>query len=174
MSPFLLWALIVGVLLLLAATVLFIMSLGSGATNNLQQFGERLVVLETTTKNAQKAIQSTELRSLNSSLKLVLTNANRDMQAPLEAEEIKVNEDSLLSETSSEIKTLTTSLEDARLNAVYDRTYAREIAFYLKKLRVQMSELYESTNSSSLQKVLETTDANIEPLSESFSSFNGN
>ena len=171
-SPFLLWGLIGGVLISLVLVVLFITSLGGGATDNLRQFGERLVVLETTTKDSQQSIQSSKLRSLNSSLKLVLTNANRDMQEPLEKEGIKVDVDKLSKETSSELTELTGSLEDARLNAVFDRTYSREVAFYLKKLRAQMSEIYDSTNSKSLKTVLETTDANIAPLSESFSSFN--
>jgi hypothetical protein len=73
---------------------------------------------------------------------------------------------------ASQTAGLTSRLEDARLNAVYDRTYAREIAFYLKSLHTDMSKLYASTSSGSLKDVLKTTDTNLSPITEEFSNFN--
>ena len=73
---------------------------------------------------------------------------------------------------TKEFEALDGRLEDARLNAVYDRTYAREMTFALKTLHSDMSILYKSTRSKPLKEVLNTTDTNIEPLLDEFQSFN--
>ena len=62
-------------------------------------------------------------------------------------------------------------LEDARLNAVFDRTYAREMEYQLATLLALMERVYSSTSSSSLKEYLEESYDNLEPLHEQFAAF---
>ena len=175
MSPFLLWGIIGGVLAV-AVLVVFLVAGGAGPStkDKLTTYGAKISSLKTISEDAQENIQSSQLRTLNSSLSLVLANANRDVAAPLKAQDISLKEkkDEQVRAVAAETLELTQRLEDARLNAVFDRTYAREIAYYLKSLRSEMSELYNASRNSALKTTLATTDDTIEPLQKEFSSFN--
>ena len=173
LNPFVLWGLIAGVLLVGVVVIMFVASAGGSPTDSLTRFGARLSSLKTVSMDAQENITSSDLRTLNSSLTLVLTNANRDLQDPLEAEDISLEDEknSQVEQVTNETSQLTKRLEDARLNAVFDRTYAREISFYLKSLRSDMSVLYRSSSSDSLKTILNTTDDNLAPLQTGFANF---
>jgi len=96
-----------------------------------KQLAARLQSTEVIVGNAQSKLKSSQLRTLNSNLKIYLTNTNRDIATPLLQEGInvaKLDKKLVASEAGTDI---TNKLEDARLNAVYDRTYAREIAYQL-------------------------------------------
>jgi len=152
--------------------MLFIFSLSGKSTESLKSFDERIIVLQSTSKSASKIIQNSQLRSTNSNLAIILTNSKRDLQESLDAKKIKVEEKKLSSEVTKESEKLASTLEDARLNAVYDRTYAREMAYYIKKLRLQMEDLYNGTNDKTLRSTLEDIDSSIAPIGESFSKYN--
>jgi hypothetical protein len=168
-KPLYLWVLIVGVIVLVAVVVMLVLSSGNGTKDNLMTFAARLSMLETVSTDAKDNIQSSDLRTTNSSLTLILTNANRDV-LPLSG---KINKKSSAAKTvAAETTMLTTALENARLNAVYDRTYAREMSYQLKDIRTQMSILYKNTNKTALKTYLEKTDESIKPIQESLASFN--
>lgn len=174
MNPLMLWGLIGGVLaVLVIAVALLAGGVGPSTKDKLTTYGAMISNLKTVSEDAQENIQSSQLRTLNSSLTLVLTNANRDLASPLKSQEISLKEKSneQISDVASNVKGLNERLENARLNAVFDRTYAREIAFYLKTLRSEMSELYKQTRNEKLKTVLAQTDDTIEPLAIDFSSF---
>lgn len=177
LNPLFLWGLIGGLLVLAIVAVVAIGAMsGTGtSSSSLTAVASKLENLKKVSESAQKNIQSGELRSLNSSLTLVLTNANRDMAEPLKAKDIKLKDEKKKESVvriTKEFEELDTRLEDARLNAVYDRTYAREMTFALKTLHSDMSVLYKNTRSNSLKEVLDTTDTNIAPLLDEFESFN--
>lgn len=176
LNPMILWGMIAGVLVL-AIVVVMAVGAGSGGANpsSLAAVATKLDALKTVSDGAEKNIQSSELRTINSSLNLTLTNSNRDLQEPLKLQEISLKDTKSPSITAvrSDFEKLDTRLEDARLNGVYDRTYAREISYQLKTLRSDMVVLYKKTRSTSLKSALESADANIKPLVEEFSSFNG-
>lgn len=175
LNPFVLWGLIGGVLLLVVIVVIAVSSGSKPSTSSLTSVATKLSKLKTVSEQAQSNIQSSELRSLNSSLTLVLTNANHDMAAPLKAQKIKITnkKNASVAKVTSYFDGLDTRLEDARLNAVYDRTYAREMSFALKTLQSDMSVLYKSSHSTSLKTVLDTTNRNLQPITQSFQDFNG-
>ena len=82
---------------------------------------------QTIASDTQKNLKSGALRSTNSNLAIFLTNANRDIAAPLSANGIdikKLDSSVVAAEKGDELKQ---TFEDARLNAVLDRTYAREM-----------------------------------------------
>ncbi len=175
MNPMVLWGLIGGLLVLVILVVVFVSSAaGGGSMSSLAGVAAKINNLKTVSEAAQKNIQSGELRSLNGNLTLVLTNADRDLAEPLKAKKIKLTDkkNNVIAKVTSDFEALGTRLEDARLNAVYDRTYAREMTYALKTLHNDMGQLYKSSSSSELKNILNTTDTNLEPLVDSFSRFN--
>lgn len=176
LSPFVLWGIIAGALILIVTIVIFISSAsGSGtSTSSLSSVAAKIAGLKVLTETEQDNIQSTELRTLGSSLTLTLTNANRDLEEPLKTNKISLKSKKVpaINAVNKDLEEMTGRLEDARLNAVFDRTYAREMTFALKTLRSDMSTLYKNTKSKKLKTALETADANIKPISEEFASFN--
>lgn len=173
-NPMLLWVMIGGVLVFVVVVMMAVLSAGGGSVNKLTRFGARMNNLQTVSTESQEKIKSGNLRTLNSSLGLVLTNANRDLKEPFAAMDIKIDNEKerTVAIVAAETEELNQRLEDARLNSIFDRTYAREISFYVKSLRTEMREIYSSTKSEDLKEILETTDANLSPLLTGFSDFN--
>ncbi len=138
----------------------------------LQKLSARLDATATVVSDAQDTLRSSQLRSLNSSLSLYLTDINRDIATPLQSAGVNVDKiDEKI--TSQESPTaLTTRLEDARLNAIYDRTYAREMAYQLDTLITLMKEIIASTSNSQLKTFLESTYPKLEPTQTGFADFN--
>lgn len=175
MNPFFLWGLIGGLLVLAVVVVMGISSLGSGpSASSLTSVGAKLANLQTVSDDAKKNIQSSELRTLNSNLFLSLTNTNRDLAEPLKQQNIKLTDkkNSSVAASTKELEELQNRLEDARLNAVYDRTYAREMLFELRTLRSDMEVLYNKSRSDELKSVLNTAANDFDPAIERLSSFN--
>lgn len=175
-NPFMLWGLIGGLLIFIFAVVMAVSSTSSGTPSaSLASVGATLVDLQKVSENAQDNIQSTKLQSLNSSLTLTLTNTNRDMAEILKAQKINLKntkENKNLLIVKKDFEALEQRLEDARLNAVYDRTYAREITYSLKTLHANMGQLYKATRSKSLKAVLDKTDSSLNLLLAGYEDFN--
>lgn len=161
---------LVGVIVI--AIALFALSSGSGPKEKMQILAARLQTLQTVASDAQKTIKSGQLRTTNSNLTIFLTNTNRDIAEPLAGVGVDVNklDEKIIAQESGE--ELIADLEDARLNAVYDRTYAREMSYQLDTVSVLIREIYNSTNNAAFKTFLENTDANLQPLREQFSEFN--
>ena len=160
-----------GLVLAILIGVLTLFSSGSGPTQKMQTLSARLTTLQTISDKAQKNIKSGELRSTNSSLNIFLTNANRDIVAPLAKNGVEVKKiDKKILGLEAGTK-LTEKLEDARLNAVYDRTYAREMGYRLDTVAALMKDIYTSSNSKSLKEFLVSTDTNLLPLKKQFKEF---
>jgi len=168
-----LFLMIGGVLVLLVIILsITVNSIAAGQRRPLETLAARLQSTETVVKDAQVNLKSSQLRSLNSELKLFMANTNRDLADPLKRAGVditKLNATTVKSEATTE---LTDRLEDARLNAVYDRTYAREMAYKLDTIITLMEQIYDSTSSTSLKTFLETTYKNLEPTQKAFSDFN--
>jgi uncharacterized protein (UPF0333 family) len=166
---------IVGILVVLAAVIGFLILVsGGGASDSqkLQTLSARMQTLEKISKAAEKNIKSSSLRSTNSTLSLFLTNANRDIITPLKNNGIKVaslDKTIVKKEDGTKVKA---TLEDARLNAIYDRTYAREMNFQLDTVASLMKQIYTTTKSKSLKDFLLSTDNNLKPIRKQLSDFN--
>jgi hypothetical protein len=164
---------IAGVLVVVVALLALVINLVTANQRQpLEQLSARLSATETIVTDAQKNLKSSELRSLNSSLKLFLTNTNRDITDPLRSAGVdikKISKDTIAKESGDDISA---RLEDARLNAVYDRTYAREMAYQLETIITLMKQIYRSTGNQSLKSFLNTAYGNLEPTQQSFADFN--
>jgi hypothetical protein len=166
---------IIGGGLLLAAIVLIITlsSSGSGPKYDMQVLAARMETLQKITSDTQKNLKSGALRSTNSNLTIFLTNANRDIAAPLAANGIDVKKIDSSITAAEKGEELTQTLEDARLNAVLDRTYAREMTYQLQTIAVLEQSIYDATGSKTLKEYLEKTDADLQPLIKQLSDFSG-
>lgn len=168
---------IVGILIMLLIVTFAAVGLsrlgGASSDTKLQTLAARLTTLQKVADKAQPNIKSNQLRSTNSSLNLFLTGANRDIAEPLTNNGVDVKKLDKAIVSKEDGSKLTATLEDARLNAVYDRTYAREMSYQLSTTLLLMDDVAESTNSKSLDEFIDTTKANLEPIKKQMSDFVG-
>jgi uncharacterized protein (UPF0333 family) len=167
------------VLLLIGAGVIavififiFLLSSSGGSTQKLQTLAARMQTLQKISESAEKNIKSGSLRSTNSTLSIFLTNANKNIETPLANNGVKpksLDKNIVKKEDGAKVSA---ALEDARLNATFDRTYAREMGFQLDTLANLMKDIYTSTNSKSLKEFLVSTDTNLTPIRKQLTDFN--
>lgn len=163
-NPFILWGGIIAALLLVVLTVAGIANSGTGTETLLARVGATSSNLKELTDDATDSMQSSDLRSLNSNLSLVLANTNRDLSEPLAAKKINIEnakKNKAVAEVAQEYNEIRERLEDARLNGLYDRTYTREIIYQLKTLSSYMGQLYESTKDDELKTILDSNNENL-------------
>lgn len=167
-------AIIGGLIAVVLVVISFIVisQINAGPTEDMQRLAARLKTLQTITTDAQDNIKSSQLRSTNSSLSIILANINRNIVTPLANNNINVDKLDKTIVASEDGSKLTAKLEDARLNAVYDGTYAREMNYQLATTVALMSKIYNSTSSKSMKDFLETTNQNLQPLKAQFEAFN--
>ena len=136
------------------------------------QLAARLVATNDVVEDAAPKIKSTQLRALNSDLKSRLTDIIRDIKAPLLEEKLSISKlDKKIILAESNTKMLAT-LEDARLNGTYDRTYAREMAYKLDTILTLMRQIYNDTNNKDLKTFTNDKIKNLEPIQKQFADFN--
>lgn len=161
-----------GLLVAIIVGVLALTSGGGGPTQKMQSLAARMVTLQSISSDAQKNIKNNQLRTTNSTLALFLTNANRDIAEPLLKNGVDVKKIDKSIQAKENGDKLTAKLEDARLNATFDRTYAREMSYQLETTAALMKEIYTSTGSKSFKEFLEKTDDNLQPIKKQLAEFN--
>ena len=119
-------------------------------------------------------IKSSQLRSLNSSLNIILANANRDIGGYLSSTGVdpKKLDASAAGPEQQEAAELKAKLEDARLNATFDRTYARELAYRLETINTYLKTAYDGATNSDYKALLANTSKDIGPIYEQIAKFN--
>lgn len=170
LNPLVLWGLIAAALITTLLVIVGLASSGNSPKKQLTVVGASAGNLKTLVETSNSKIQSSELRSINSSLIIVLTNTNRDLAEPLKKQEINLKntkKDKTVASVAAGYQKVNERLEDARLNGVHDRTYVREVSYLLKTLHSDMEELYHASKSKDLKVILETNDNNLAPLLES-------
>jgi uncharacterized protein YpmB len=161
-----------GVALVLIVGLMVFSSSSAGPTQDMETLAARLQTLQTISDSSQKTIKSSNLRSTNSTLTLFLTNANRDIVTPLAKNQVDVKKLSKTIVAAENGSKLTATLENARLNAVYDGTYAREMSYQLATVVALMKKIYTSSSSKSMKDFLNSTDSNLQPIKNQFDTFN--
>jgi hypothetical protein len=162
-------AIIVAIILLVAGSIF-----GSSQRGSAEVLLARLNATQPIVTDAQSKLRSSQLRSLNSGLSIYFTNTLRDSAEPFS--NVGVEADSLptnVVEAEAEATTvLTERLEDARLNAIYDRTYALEMDYRLATIMTLMQETYNSTSNEELRIYLTEAYDNLETTQQAFADFN--
>lgn len=132
----------------------------------------RLIATKTIADDATSKIKSTKLRSMNSNLKIYLTNTTRDLTPFLTSSKInikKLDPKILAKESTGE---LTERLLDAKLNGVYDRTYAREMAYMLSTILTAYDSAEKAANRADYKTFLTDAKNNLRPTQEQFANYN--
>lgn len=163
---------IAGVLVTILVGVFAFLSTGTSSAEDMSRLSVRLENLQTISDNARKTTISSSLRATNINLSLALTNANRDIAEHLAATGIddpkKINPAIITEENTDE---LTEKLEDARLNAIFDRTYAREMSYQLETLLVLIQQTETKVKENSAKEFLSKLHKDLESLQKQFSNF---
>ena len=144
---------------------------GAPKTTATERLALRLQTLEKVSKDAHNKLKDSNLRSINSNLKTYLIDANRDIAEPLKAAKIdlkKSDKKLIAAENGDKLKTV---LEEARLNATFDRTYAKEMSYQLETTVVLMDSLLGTTKSTSLKSFLGSSTKDLKSLQNQFSGY---
>jgi predicted amino acid-binding ACT domain protein len=164
---------VVGFLFLITIVGL-LASLSSGNIGDSERLAARLQSTQGIVSSAKSNIKNHQLRAINSNLNTFLTNTLRDLTPILAKHNIKINKLSktiLSAESNAEIMA---TLEDARLNATYDRIYASEMAHQLDITLILMQKIFKNTSDSNLKSALSTAYQSIQPTQKQFADYNAN
>lgn len=164
---------ILSVILIIIVSILAAIgsSAGSSRKTPWQQLSARLTTTQTIATESTTKLKNSQLRSINSDLKLYLTNTQRDLAAPLAFNEVnieKLPKELVAEEAGTEI---TKRLEDGRLNAKFDSTYAREMSYHLSTILALYQELNTSSKNAEVKKFLSSAYDNLLPTQQSLSNF---
>lgn len=169
MKPWLLWAIIGGVLLFAVVAFMMLTSGGKSPNERIQQMTWRMESVGKLADDSYKSIKSTELRAANSSLSTILTGSVQEGSALL-PENMQKQKQPKESKLASYFTELATKLEDARLNGDFDTPYAREIAYQIGLIRSEIKSLLPGANTK-LKAYLTELDKNLESVGSAFSHF---
>jgi len=160
-----------GVAFVIVVILSVVVGLMTGSSN-VEHLAAKLNSTQSIAVSATDNLKDTQLRKLNSDLKLFLTNTIRDATPIFAKSDVKM--DSLsASVTKAESNTTTlATLEDARLNAVYDMKYARVMAYQLDTVIALMQQIYKSTGNENLKSFLISAYKSLEPTQKQFADFN--
>lgn len=167
---------VIGIGLVLALVIGFLMFISGDSDSpkaTMQTLTARMQAIQEVSDKSQKNIKSSELRGINSTLKVILTNANRDIVAPLAANGIEMKKLDKTIVAKEKADPITADLEDARLNAVFDDTYAREMSFKLTTVLLLMEDIYNKSDSKSMKAFVLKTDKDLQPIKQQLEGFNG-
>lgn len=154
-------AAIVGILLISKAG-------GTSPTTDLTSLAARLSSLQKVSSKAQTSIQSGKLQTVNSTLSLALTGANRDIATPLKNNNVIMEKADKTLVAAESLEVVSKKLEDARLNVKYDSVYSSEMKYQLDLTISLMDKIYKQTKSESLKTYLKTTADNMIPIRQQF------
>jgi len=147
-------------------------ALSSSSKEPWQRMAARLDVTTAVANGATGNLKSSELRSLNSDLKLYLANTQRDLATPFSELGIEVKKIPTNIVKDENATGITTRLENGRLNARYDSTYAREMTYQTATILSQLQTLYSSNVGPKTKAVVKTAYDNLLPTYTSLSEFN--
>lgn len=170
-KPVVIGMIVLGIIFLLSLIGVF----ASVASSNIaptERLAARLLSTEDTSKKAVDNIKNPQLRALNSSLALYMTNTIRDITPILAKNNVKVDKLSK-NVTAAESNTkMLADLEDARLNVRFDRVYANKMSTQLENVLILMRQIYKNTKSSELKNFLDKAYNTLEPTQKEFADFN--
>lgn len=167
------WIVIGLAVLFMFAVGLLTLTSGGSNTATAQSAYLRVGNLATLSDNYRRYLKSSKLTAANTNFKIFLSNAERDLAGPLTQNGVdlaKIDKESKAKEATV-IDELATKLEDARLNAILDRTYAREMAYQTQLLLEQYNKMSKN-QSKPIADNAKKTIPNLEPLQKTFAEFN--
>lgn len=172
MSNKLFFGVVIGGLLLTAIVGFLLLSTASPSNSaRMLELATKLQMLQEISTKAGDSITSNQLQSINGNLATQLTNATQAMAAPMAASNVDVKKINKKATDTAGGEALANKLEDARLNAVYDRTYAREMTYQLSSIFGLMRQINSQTKKADTKKFLEETSNNLGPVGDQLENF---
>lgn len=162
---------LVGLLVMVGAAAL-ILSDRPSSLDKASELSARTETLHTLAEDQHKYLRDNDLRANNTAYRVFLTNAIADLEAPLEAAGLEKDATQAIeaAETSYAEK-LSSDFDDARLNVILDRTYAREMTYQIEVLQTMMQQVYDGTDSEELRTYLDSAFRNLSPIATEFDEF---
>lgn len=158
----------VGVALLLSLALLMFTPQRTASIANEVSLYTTMIDVEKSTDRSARNLKSSGMSSANSAMRSTLTNAARDMQTPLT--NMGQDPSSLKSSATKppyHDDKLVTTLEDARLNGIYDRVYAREMNTKMKLMISYMESIEASNSRESMQEFIKKNKKSFEDIQKS-------
>lgn len=160
------------ILIILVCIIAAVASSASGGRKTpWQQLSARLTATQAVATDATTKLKSSELRSLNSDIKLYLTNTQRDLAIPLgkmSVDPAKIPPAIVAKENGTGI---TERLENARLNAKFDSTYAREMSYQLATIMALYQKLFNQSSGADTKTFLSNAFNDVKAKQESLAAF---
>lgn len=164
------------------AAFLFIMFLGialnagkTSPTDLTKQLYVRTTNLNTALGTYNRALKSSQLRAIGTSLNGVLTSASASLTgylAPADDKEASLNPPEKLLETeTTTITELDTALNNAKLNGILDRVYANQIHLQVSLLITFISQLEQRTKDTDLLEILDQYQSNLYVIEQSLQNY---
>ncbi len=165
----------VGILAIIGFGIMIFSSSGTSGTDRVASLNLRLATLQKIADTQQRNLRDNELRSTNAALSLYLSNTARDMKDPVAALGItdKTIPKNLTTTESKLTSDINAKFEEAKLNVMLDRSYAREMTYQIGVLRSMMTSAYKNTSNQKLKATLETSDPSLAQVAKNFESFSG-
>lgn len=157
--------------LILAAFLMFSTPKTTSVANEVKLY-TTMVATSENTRQSSRYIKSSQLSAVNGNLQTILTNATRDMTTPLE--NMGQDPDSLQSAAKNGAyanEDLASSLEDARLNGIYDRIYANEMHTQVQYILAYMESIKKNNSRKSMQEFISKNESSFETIQESIETF---
>lgn len=147
-------------------------SLATGNIGDTERLAARLQATQDIVHSAKSNVKNHQLRALNSSLDIYLTNTLRDATPILAKHNIDINKLSKTVISAESDANILANLENARLNAIYDRIYASEMANQLENTTILMQKIFKSTSDKSLKSFLSNAYLTLQPTQKRFADYN--
>ena len=159
---------LIGALILAVMFMLFTPKKEGISTLNESSLYSSMVATSEITKKAGKNIKNSKLRAINSSLNSQLIGSIQEMNDPLTKSGIdpKPLETAAKKPDEAESEKLQ-MLEDARLNATYDRAYSREMIRRLETMLITLDRIEKINQRESMQTFVKNTKPKLESLKKS-------
>ncbi len=157
--------------LIFSAFLIFSTPKTTSTANEVKLYTTMVTVTENT-KQSKRLIKSSQLSAINGSIQTLLVNAMRDMETPLE----NMGQDPSSLKTAAKSgsyqdKKLASTLEDARLNGIYDRVYANEMYTKVQYMLVYMESIKKNNSRKSMQEFLSKNESSFKTIKKSFEDF---
>lgn len=123
---------------------------------------------------ASKEIKSSQLSSLNSAYYGQLINDMTAMSQPLAKRGIDAKELGKAAKKAAAFEETLQKLEDARLNAVYDKTYAAELDYQLRSIIMLMDKIQKFSSNKAMVDFVKKGKSNYTTIQNGLEDYNTN
>lgn len=162
----------VGVMLLAAAAIFIFTPKKTPTTQTPSRLYGTIVDTQKVTKDAGKRIKNNRLKSINSTLNASLVNASTNLEKPLGGLGVDTKKlRATVQKTEYHDQHLVDKLEDARLNAVYDRTYTTQMEYKVKDIQLNMQAISKAGTTKEANDAFKKVDTDLNTVIKSLEEY---